>query len=578
MEPANGICPGLGKVVADIVGFIVLGLTAIYIGISNSQYKGHSGRDINFCGHEEQTMLSFFVNLFACVAYFARIVANGSCQTGFVVFTSIRYFDYVIVCPLLVLDLLWNLESPYKWTCSALMMVAMVHGIAAFTSPAPGSYVWFAGGVFVFTFAYLSIIYLVLERLKHFSASAASDSQNQAAVGFLKVSAGCFFFIWIWYPLLYVLSPKITNIITGETQDIIHMILDVCAKSVYGFVSLSFRYRFDKSFLRGITEEEYVEFSKRSPQRRAIRMQIRLGEGEGGGDDKPPAFQIQVQDDELANKFSPRMSTASTLGDKFSPRSSAPAPPSLGVSRQAVKGSGMVQPWDAPPVVHSLPVGASDDGSGWGGGNRSAPGGGPGGARLFFPSNQRANDDGRQRVMFGGQDFGGMSEAVNFPTPDATPLCLQDRVAIPPLGEKEGWLASLEGALRAAGLGRHGVVEDAVERLEKAGVREEQLRRGPSDVLLRALGLSLGARRAILQHYESGAPGEFMDLEEGWLARLADELRAAGLTKEGVVEDAVTRISQAGVKEEELRSGAEEALRSAGIPLGPRRAIARLYQ
>ncbi len=62
MEPANGICPGLGlfqltlmrqfkkdnirslssgKVVADIVGFIVLGLTAIYIGISNSQYKGH---------------------------------------------------------------------------------------------------------------------------------------------------------------------------------------------------------------------------------------------------------------------------------------------------------------------------------------------------------------------------------------------------------------------------------------------------------------------------------------------------------------------------------------------------------
>ena len=30
-------------------------------------------------------------------------------------FTAIRYFDYVVVCPLLVLDLLWNLESPYKW-------------------------------------------------------------------------------------------------------------------------------------------------------------------------------------------------------------------------------------------------------------------------------------------------------------------------------------------------------------------------------------------------------------------------------------------------------------------------------
>ncbi len=45
------------------------------------------------------------------------IVVNGGAgrKPGFVVFTAIRYFDYVIVCPLLVLDLLWNLESPYKW-------------------------------------------------------------------------------------------------------------------------------------------------------------------------------------------------------------------------------------------------------------------------------------------------------------------------------------------------------------------------------------------------------------------------------------------------------------------------------
>jgi hypothetical protein len=68
MEPiANGMCPGLGayrridshvepviglyfllmnivcpgKVASDIIGFLVLGLTALYIGISNSQYKGH---------------------------------------------------------------------------------------------------------------------------------------------------------------------------------------------------------------------------------------------------------------------------------------------------------------------------------------------------------------------------------------------------------------------------------------------------------------------------------------------------------------------------------------------------------
>ena len=28
---------------------------------------------------------------------------------------EIRYADYLTTCPLLVLDLLWNLDAPYKW-------------------------------------------------------------------------------------------------------------------------------------------------------------------------------------------------------------------------------------------------------------------------------------------------------------------------------------------------------------------------------------------------------------------------------------------------------------------------------
>ena len=60
-------------------------------------------------------VLGFFVNLFAAVDYFARVVANTRCTSGFVLFTQIRYTDYLTTCPLLVLDLLWNLEAPYKW-------------------------------------------------------------------------------------------------------------------------------------------------------------------------------------------------------------------------------------------------------------------------------------------------------------------------------------------------------------------------------------------------------------------------------------------------------------------------------
>ena len=34
--------------------------------------------------------------------------------------TEIRYADYLTTCPILVLDLLWNLDAPYKWCESEL--------------------------------------------------------------------------------------------------------------------------------------------------------------------------------------------------------------------------------------------------------------------------------------------------------------------------------------------------------------------------------------------------------------------------------------------------------------------------
>ena len=60
-------------------------------------------------------MLCLWVCLVALYAYFARLIADVTCQHGFPIFTSIKYFDYLITCPLLVLDFMWNLESPYRW-------------------------------------------------------------------------------------------------------------------------------------------------------------------------------------------------------------------------------------------------------------------------------------------------------------------------------------------------------------------------------------------------------------------------------------------------------------------------------
>ena len=60
-------------------------------------------------------MIALFVNVFASVAYWARVVSNSNCTPGFLMLTHFRYCDYMTTCPLLVLDLLWNLEAPYKW-------------------------------------------------------------------------------------------------------------------------------------------------------------------------------------------------------------------------------------------------------------------------------------------------------------------------------------------------------------------------------------------------------------------------------------------------------------------------------
>jgi hypothetical protein len=69
---------------------------------------------------------------------------------------------------------------------------------------------------------------------------------------------------------------------------------------------------------------------------------------------------------------------------------------------------------------------------------------------------------------------------------------------------RQNWTDTLERHLEELGLGRSGVAADAVGRLQRGGVREEELRGGGAERLLRELGVPLGARRAILTYYRGG--------------------------------------------------------------------------
>ena len=68
-------------------------------------------------GHH--AVLGFFVNLLAAFSYLSRVISGQTCTADFNLFSQAEYLEYVTTCPILVLDLLWNLEAPFKWCAGA---------------------------------------------------------------------------------------------------------------------------------------------------------------------------------------------------------------------------------------------------------------------------------------------------------------------------------------------------------------------------------------------------------------------------------------------------------------------------
>ena len=50
----------------------------------------------------------------------------------------------------MALDLLWNMEAPYKWTMAAMIAIVLITGVASARAAAPASYAWFAMGMVIF--------------------------------------------------------------------------------------------------------------------------------------------------------------------------------------------------------------------------------------------------------------------------------------------------------------------------------------------------------------------------------------------------------------------------------------------
>mmetsp|Transcript_1325 Transcript_1325/g.2637 ORF Transcript_1325/g.2637 Transcript_1325/m.2637 type:complete len:449 (+) Transcript_1325:147-1493(+) len=228
---------------ADWVGFLSLAGTSVYLTFKLMQFKGPERDDQYYMGYREDKMLSVFVNLFAAMAYWARLCSHANGDVGPAAnIVAYKYLDYVLTCPLLTIDLLWSLNLPYKFTYGGFVLCCIICAFMCSTLDGTARYMWFGLGIMLFGYTWYSIIRVVKLRLDQFVSEEAKKVRQS-----LKIACMTYFGIWCGYPTLWLLLEA--GVITDVISAILHTVFDVLAKSVYGFALLHFVLKGEKSTL-----------------------------------------------------------------------------------------------------------------------------------------------------------------------------------------------------------------------------------------------------------------------------------------------------------------------------------------
>ena len=136
------------------MGLVSLGATTCVLAYKLLMFKppadnlgGKNKTTMYYFGYNEKGMLSLYVNLIAAVAYWAKMAMHvaGDPKSDYNL-TYYSYFDYMLTCPLLTLDLLWTLNLPYKVTYSLFVFLTLFSGFMTAGHPQPGKWMWFAFG------------------------------------------------------------------------------------------------------------------------------------------------------------------------------------------------------------------------------------------------------------------------------------------------------------------------------------------------------------------------------------------------------------------------------------------------
>jgi len=258
--------------------FLVLLITTFYLAWESWTNHGPSKRSRFYSGYQEEQNLALFVNFFAMVSYYGKIVSdtlghNFTNVGPFILgFGNYRYADYMLTCPMLVYDLLYQLRAPYRVSLSAIIFAILLSGVIAeiYTLGDPrlrgGAYAWYGFGVFWFLGAYVSVMTIVAKQYARL-AELAKDTGATKSLATLKFAVFTFSMLWVLFPLVWAICPRGLGWIDDNATEVAHCLCDIIAKSCYGWALARFRKTYDEELFLlleklGHDEEEFERVEK----------------------------------------------------------------------------------------------------------------------------------------------------------------------------------------------------------------------------------------------------------------------------------------------------------------------------
>eukprot|EP00741_Cyanophora_paradoxa_P005227 tig00000865_g5067.t1 len=181
-------------------------------------------------GHREYYVFNFLVVLIASQAYLLIALGEGSIDINGNHVNWIRYLDWSITTPMLVIDLMTIADA--SWSRKVLFCVIdwlmIATGFAAALMAEPNRWILYA-------FSCLFEFILLVGLYSYVKPTIEALPDKKSAFLF-KISVVMFFAAWTVFPIVWAVGPEGKHHLSLAGEAILHAAADLVAKVLFGFI------------------------------------------------------------------------------------------------------------------------------------------------------------------------------------------------------------------------------------------------------------------------------------------------------------------------------------------------------